>query len=173
MVCWRASHSSRRLDTHAASRIETQNGFLETTSAPQRYIEVGPSTVLAAMAKKTTIQKFGLAKDSWWTDREFLSYTDHKESIHYEYKPGTEATDPGIEDRLQPPTSPPGPEPRSMPEELLPMDRRDDRQSSPSTLDIDVPLTALNFVLSLTAQKLKQPFDVVPTHKSIRDLSRG
>jgi len=158
---------------YAVSRIETQNELLETASASQRYIEVGPSTVLAAMARKTAVQKFGPAKDSWWTNREFLSYADDKESIYYEYKPATEFADLDSENQLQTPTLLPGLEPRSMPEEPPPMVRRDDKQSSLPTMDIDVPLTALNFVLSLTAQKLKQPFDVVPTHKSIRDLSRG
>jgi fatty acid synthase subunit alpha len=125
------------------------------------------------MAKKTAIQKFGPARDSWWTDREFLSHADDKESIYYRYKPAIEPVDPGMENQLQPLTPRAGPEPCSVSEQTPFMDHKEDCQSTHATVNVDVPLTALNFVLSLTAQKLKQPFDSVPTHKSIRDLSRG
>ena len=37
----------------------------------------------------------------------------------------------------------------------------------------DRPVSAGDIVLALTAQKLKQPFDQVPTEKSIRELSGG
>ncbi|KAJ5689020.1 hypothetical protein N7462_003412 [Penicillium macrosclerotiorum] len=145
--------------------IETQDEFLSQPNAVERYIEIGPTKVLSTMGKKTAGKKYHQQDQLRLLHREFLSYSEDYARICHEF------------DR-----------PQSLAPEESPKRQISSTASSLSSVATDSPrpesnlvtssprvalvednlLSAGDIVVALTAQKLKQPFDQVPTEKSIR-----
>ena len=129
------------------------------------------------MARKTTDQNFSSQDKSRSINRQILSYNDDAKAIYYEYEES---------DRVVAPESAPthsdsqatGKAPAAMissqPTIVTPsIDlSAGPTHTSVTSLD-DVPLSATDVILALTAQKLKRPLDEVSLHKSLRDLSGG
>jgi fatty acid synthase subunit alpha len=122
------------------------------------------------MGKKTANKKYHQQDQLRLLRREFLSYSDDYARICYEFdKP--QSPPPGEPSKQQVPpaasSTPPVATEIPKPEPALVAHR-------PAVVPVqDSPLSAGDIVLALTAQKLKQPFDQVPTEKSIRELSGG
>ncbi|KAL4930381.1 uncharacterized protein BDV17DRAFT_46177 [Aspergillus undulatus] len=146
--------------------VETQQHLLRSKPCIQRFVEVGPRTILATMAKKSANIHSNTNPSSKWTNPEFFSYHDNQQEIMYQYQ-----TDPVIE-----PTSPPSQvpvekiAPRPFPQEPLSTAKSFPLRAVPSA---DLSLQASHVVLAMTAQKLRRRFDQVPVEKTIRDLSGG
>ena len=129
------------------------------------------------MAEKTTDQKFSSQDKSRSIKRQVLSYSDDSKAIYYEYEEND-----GV---AAPPSAPAHPDSRStvkipaapVPNQsatMLPNATVATGATNVSATSIeDVPLSATDVVLALTAQKLKRPLDEVSVHKSLRDLSGG
>ncbi|PYI04677.1 hypothetical protein BO78DRAFT_347251 [Aspergillus sclerotiicarbonarius CBS 121057] len=148
--------------------IDTQKEFFTRNEAVERYVEVGPAKVLSTMGKKTVGRNHQLQDKLRLIRRQFLSHSDDYAQICYEYEESqpvapaeTEAAPAPV---AQAPAAPAAPV-AAAPVPAAPA-------AVAAAVD-DVPLSALDIVLAISAQKLKQPFDQVPLQKCIRDLSGG
>lgn len=123
------------------------------------------------MGKKTANKKYHQQDQLRLLRREFLSYSDDYARICYEFdKPQSLSAaetskqsqhSPAVSSTTPVATEIPKPEPALM-------------AHRPAVLLVeDCPVSAGDIVLALTAQKLKKPFDQIPTEKSIRELSGG
>lgn len=147
-------------------RIDTQKQFFTRDEAVERYVEVGPAKVLSTMGKKTVARNHQLQDQLRLIRRQFLSHSDDYAQICYEY----EESHPVATTEAQPAPAAPAPVAVAAAAPVAPV------AAAPVAAAVavdDVPLSALDIVLALTAQKLKQPFDQVPLQKCIRDLSGG
>ena len=147
--------------------------MLERADPVKRVIEVGPSKTLASMAKKSTNGRIAQRDKSRSIRRSFLSSNSDTKAIFYEYDEHADA----------PATA----EPVSMQASPLPDTAiqghaatsavNSNVPQSPPTVQReqvpDMPLLALDVVIAITSQKLKQPFDELSLEKSLRDLSGG
>ena len=152
-------------------RIETQDALFNQPKAIQRYVELGPAKVLSTMAEKTAKRKFWRQDASRAIDRRYLSYNDDTKAIYYEYDDNTQIAE--EESRFDLPIpQPPQVEERRPTAPLVTPTTKNSPTGSAAPV-IDVPLSALDIILTLTAQKLKRAFDEVPLQKSLRELSGG
>jgi fatty acid synthase subunit alpha, fungi type len=137
----------------------------------ERYVEVGPSKILANMAAK----QIGREKhsESHLVNRQFLASSDNAKDIFYQY----DDNEPESADNEPAPASSPAPEgapattaAAPAPPPAAPV------ASAPATAAAavdDTPLTATDAVIAITAQKLRKGFDEVPSTKTIQELSGG
>ena len=159
-------HTPPPLYSTDPSRVETQQQLFRGEPCIQRFVEIGPRTILSTMAKRSaSIQKDQRSSASCYSP-EFLSYHDNQPEILYQYQndqaiyPLSQPTQPQFE-----PTSPSHLTKRSpSPSKALPM------SAIPSA---ELTLQAGHVILAMTAQKLRRRFDQVPVEKTIRDLSGG
>lgn len=121
------------------------------------------------MGRKTASKKYQRQDQLRLLRRQFLSYSEDYAHICY-----------GVD-------KPQLPAPAELPEQQGPAaafptppvateSPKPEASGTPSPVVVpleDNPLSALDVVVALAAQKLKQPFDHVPAEKSIRDLSGG
>ncbi|PYI00382.1 hypothetical protein BO78DRAFT_330196 [Aspergillus sclerotiicarbonarius CBS 121057] len=152
--------------------IETQHSLLRKQSPVQRFIEIGPRSTLARMARKSAAIHHDRHAPSQWSHLKFLSYQDDQDKILYEYPDTTLPTS------MSKPTAP-----VSSPAQLaIGISRSKTEQNvAPSTAieafahapSARVSLSARHILLVMTAQKLRRSFDQVPMEKTIRDLSGG
>lgn len=122
------------------------------------------------MGKKTANKKYHQQDQLRLIRREFLSYSDDYARICYEFdnpqslapaETSKQQDSPAVSSTTPVATEIPKPEPALV-------------THRPAVVPVeDSPVRAGDIVLALTAQKLKQPFDQVPTEKSIRELSGG
>ncbi|KKK19631.1 hypothetical protein AOCH_000897 [Aspergillus ochraceoroseus] len=144
--------------------IETQSEMFGNELSIQRFIEVGPRTTLATMAKKSAAIRYKLQAPSQWSHLQFLSYNDDLSTILYQ---PSESVPQAAEVDSPSPKAPVEPHPRRQPN---PAQKTATAQQVPN---VDSSLLARHIVLAIVAQKLRRPFDQVPAEKSIRDLSGG
>ncbi|KEF62585.1 uncharacterized protein A1O9_00558 [Exophiala aquamarina CBS 119918] len=159
--------------------IETQKEFLHERNGIERYVEIGPAKILATMIQKSASKCYAPHTKSRWSHFKFLSSTENKNEVYYEYPEATEnavsshpAADEGSKgDAVSVALKV---EVQSSAQKVL------DAQFSevvpvatPAAAVADASLSAAHVVLAITAQKLKRPFDHVPTQKTIRELSGG
>ena len=155
-------------------RIETQNQLLRALPSIERYVEVGPRTTLATMAKRSTSRHYAAFAPSQWCQIKFLSSSDNSDEIFYRYTEADQSlkVSPAPAPQIQPIESSAG---------ECPSDRRAKTKSPPPSLvqtenaapRVDMALSTAHVVLAMTAQKLHRPFYQVPMNKTIRDLSGG
>ncbi|GLA79249.1 hypothetical protein AtubIFM56815_000036 [Aspergillus tubingensis] len=148
--------------------IDTQKEFFSRDEAVERYVEVGPAKVLSTMGKKTVARNHQLQDQLRLIRRQFLSHSDDYGQICYEY----EESQPVASTETQDPPVTPAPVAVAAASPVAPAATPAAPVVAAAAID-DVPLSALDIVLALSAQKLKQPFDQVPLQKCIRDLSGG
>ena len=134
----------------------------------ERYVEVGPAKVLSTMGKKTVARNHQLQDQLRLIRRQFLSHSDDYGQICYEY----EESQPVASTETQDAPVTPAPVAVAAASPVAPAATPAAPVVAAAAID-DVPLSALDIVLALSAQKLKQPFDQVPLQKCIRDLSGG
>ncbi|KAL5049032.1 3-oxoacyl-synthase [Aspergillus fruticulosus] len=145
--------------------VETQQQLFRGESCIQRFVEIGPRTILSTMAKKSASIQQIHRPSARWSDPEFLSYHDNQPEILYQYQGDLDVH--------------PRPQPAQRPvEPITPVDHP--KHPSPSkplpmsaTPSADLTLQAGHVILAMTAQKLRRRFDQVPVEKTIRDLSGG
>ena len=129
------------------------------------------------MAGKTSDQNFSSQDKSRSINRQILSYHDDSKAIYYEYEENVEVTAPPSV-----PTHSDSPTTAQVSAAPVPSQSA----TVPSTAAVatgapsvsadsieDVPLSATDVVLAITAQKLKRPLDEVSVNKSLHDLSAG
>ncbi|CZR60182.1 related to 3-oxoacyl-[acyl-carrier protein] reductase [Phialocephala subalpina] len=149
--------------------IETQDEFSHRPENIQRYVEVGPAKILSTMAKKTVTAHSSQAP-SRSSQYQFLSSSDNKEDIYYQYP---EEEEPVAAAESTPAPSVPVVEAVASVQTAVATVTASASVSAPAAAAPEIPLSASHVVLALTAQKLKKPFDSVSTQKTIRELSGG
>lgn len=138
------------------------------------------------MAQKTARRKFSLQSTSCLIDRQFLSHTDNTKELYYEYDQDEEtvASIPSSENNIfTPPASSdqhftmPAAGAINMTLSNKPpasaVVAAEVNASVAAAMITDIPLSATDIIIALTAQKIRKAFDQVVMQKSIRDLSGG
>ena len=166
-----APYKVNETGTHIMHRIETQKAFLHETPIIERYVEVGPSRVLANMAKKQAAME--QHAESHTIIRQFLSSSDSRKEIFYEYDGGetdsVTSTAPSIA-KADPPAERPAPS--MVAETSQRVETGSSSTMATATVD-DTPMTATDIIIAVVAQKLRKQFDEIPITKSIQELSGG
>lgn len=145
--------------------IETQDVFLAEKTA-ERIVEVGPADTLGVMAKRTVASKYEAFDAAKSVQRQILCYNKDAKEIYYDVDPVEEEPEasPAVAE------SPSG----TAPTAAAPVAAAAPAPSAgPAAAVPDAPVTALEIVRALIAQKLKKSFLDVPLGKAIKDLVGG
>jgi fatty acid synthase subunit alpha len=146
----------------------------------RKYVEIGAKTTLATMVKRMADRQPLTEKLS--KSMEVYSYSDQKADLFYEYITDTE-TQPPSSKQPEPEQSTPAPiataPTTNTTTPAAPVSVKSPVSQSSSLLSTKKPsgtipnLSPTHIVIALTAQKVKKAFDVLPTQKSIQELSGG
>ncbi len=122
------------------------------------------------MAKKTVTAQSSQAP-SRSSQFQFLSSSDNKEDIYYQYPEEEEPVAAAPAESTPAPSAPVAAV--ASVETATVSAPVSAAVSAPAAAAPEILLSASHVVLALTAQKLKKPFDSVSTQKTIRELSGG
>ncbi|KAK4149606.1 fatty acid synthase subunit alpha [Chaetomidium leptoderma] len=144
--------------------IETQDVFLAEQMA-ERIVEVGPADTLGVMAKRTLASKYEAYDAAKSAQRQILCYNKDAKEIYYDFDPVEEEPEPATPEPASSagapaaaPTAAAAPPPPS---------------AGPAAQVPDAPVSAVDIVRALVAQKLKKPIQDIPLSKAIKDLVGG
>lgn len=147
--------------------IETQDVFLGEKTA-ERIVEVGPADTLGVMAKRTLASKYEAFDAAKSVQRQILCYNKDAKEIYYDVDPVEE--EPEASPSAAESASSQAPAPTTA---AAPVAAAQAPSAGPAAAVPDSPVTALELVRALIAQKLKKPFLEVPLGKAIKDLVGG
>lgn len=145
--------------------IETQDVFLAEKTA-ERIVEIGPADTLGVMAKRTLASKYEAYDAAKSVQRQILCYNKDAKEIYYDVDPVEEEPEPAAapaESSSSAPAAAPAAAAAAAPAP----------SAGPAAAVEDAPVSALEIVRSLIAQKLKKPFAEIPLSKAIKDLVGG
>lgn len=149
--------------------IETQDVIL-AEKRTERIVEVGPADTLGGMAKRTLASKYEAYDAALSVQRQILCYNKDAKEIYYDVDPVDEES-PSTEGAK---TSPSLPSPTAKASAPAPAAVAIAPPSStPAAAVADCPVSAVDIVRSLVAQKLKKPLAEIPLNKAIKDLVGG
>ena len=146
--------------------VETQDLILGS-QAIERLIEIGPTTTLANMAKRTVDLKYAHRDIAQNTQRQFLNFQQNIDAISYNQHavaPEIVSEQPNI---IPPPTTKP-----SNPSGTM-------TASAPQILNVpiepleDTPVSPVEIISTIVAVALKKPMDALDMNKSIKTLAGG
>lgn len=145
--------------------IETQDVIL-AERVTERIVEIGPADTLGGMAKRTLAQKYEAFDAARSIQRQILCYNKDAKDIYYDIDPvedeptpaaaSTSAGTPASSASAAPvavAAPPPG--------------------AGPAAAVADAPVTAVDILRALVAQKLKKGLMDIPLSKAIKDLVGG
>jgi len=145
--------------------IETQDVILGEKTT-ERIVEIGPADTLGVMAKRTLASKYEAYDAAKSVQRQILCYNKDAKEIYYDVDP--------VEDEPAAPTSDSAPAPLAQSASAAPVFAAPAPSSAgPAAQVPDVPVSAVDIVRSLVAQKLKKPLLEIPLSKAIKDLVGG
>ncbi|KAI1114313.1 fatty acid synthase subunit alpha [Nemania sp. NC0429] len=147
--------------------IETQDVFLAEKTA-ERIVEVGPADTLGVMAKRTVASKYEAFDAAKSVQRQILCYNKDAKEIYYDVDPVEEEPEPSPAAAESSSGAAPPAGAAAAPVAAAPAP-----SAGPAAAVPDAPVTALEIVRALIAQKLKKPFLEVPLGKAIKDLVGG
>ncbi|TGJ80111.1 hypothetical protein E0Z10_g8651 [Xylaria hypoxylon] len=145
--------------------IETQDVFLGEKTA-ERIVEVGPADTLGVMAKRTLASKYEAFDAAKSVQRQILCYNKDAKEIYYDVDPIEEEPEPSPNAAESSSGQAHAPAAAAAPVASAP-------SAGPAISVPDSPVTALEIVRALIAQKLKKPFLEIPLGKAIKDLVGG
>jgi fatty acid synthase subunit alpha len=147
--------------------IETQDVILAERNT-ERIVEIGPADTLGGMARRTLATKYEAYDAALSVQRQILCYNKDAKEIYYDVEPVEEETAPAANDGASPaPASSTGPAP------VAPVAAAPPPGAGPAAAVADVPVTAVDIVRALVAQKLKKGLMDIPLSKAIKDLVGG
>ena len=146
--------------------IETQD-LLFTHFKFERLIELGPSPTLTGMATRTLKAKYESADGSVSMTRTILCHSKNVKDIYYQHEDEPEAAP--AEEAAPAPASSAAPAATQAAAAAAPVAA----PSGPVASIDDVPITAMDILLVVVAQKLKKRVDEIPLSKTIKDLVGG
>ena len=150
--------------------IETQDVIL-AEKRTERIVEIGPADTLGGMAKRTIASKYEAYDAATSVQRQILCYNKDAKEIYYDVDPieeEPEAPAPAA-DAAPAPSAPAASAPAAAPAPAA----AQAAPAGPAAAVADAPVTALDIVRSLVAQKLKKGLTDIPTSKAIKDLVGG
>lgn len=147
--------------------IETQDVFLAEKTA-ERIVEVGPADTLGVMAKRTVASKYEAFDAAKSVQRQILCYNKDAKEIYYDVDPVEEEPDPSPAAAESSSGAAPAAAAAAPVAAAAPAP-----SAGPAVAVPDAPVTALEIVRALIAQKLKKSFLDVPLGKAIKDLVGG
>ncbi|KAI8623872.1 fatty acid synthase subunit alpha [Xylariaceae sp. FL1651] len=147
--------------------IETQDVFLAEKTA-ERIVEVGPADTLGVMAKRTLASKYEAFDAAKSVQRQILCYNKDAKEIYYDVDPVEE--EPESSPSAAESSSNQAPVSAAAPAAVA---AAPSPSAGPAAAIPDAPLTAVEIVRALIAQKLKKPYLEVPLGKAIKDLVGG
>ncbi|CBF87553.1 fatty acid synthase subunit fasA [Aspergillus nidulans FGSC A4] len=148
--------------------IETQDVIL-AEKRTERIVEIGPADTLGGMARRTLASKYEAYDAATSVQRQILCYNKDAKEIYYDVDPVEEETESAPEAAAAPPTS-------AAPAAAVvaaPAPAASAPSAGPAAPVEDAPVTALDIVRTLVAQKLKKALSDVPLNKAIKDLVGG
>lgn len=152
--------------------IETQDVILAERNT-ERIVEIGPADTLGNMAKRTLASKFEAYDAALSLQRQILCYNKDAKEIYYDVDPVEEESAAAPVSSGGSPTS--SSTPASAPS--VPIQARPSPPppsgGAPAAAVADVPISAIDIVRTLVAQKLKKPIGEIPANKAIKDLVGG
>lgn len=146
--------------------IETQDVFLAEKTA-ERIVEVGPADTLGVMAKRTLASKYEAFDAAKSVQRQILCYNKDAKEIYYDVDPIVEEPEP------TPAAGSSSSAPAAAAAAVPVAAAAPAASAGPAAQIPDAPVTAMDIVRALIAQKLKKPFAEIPLSKAIKDLVGG
>ena len=150
--------------------IETQDVILEKNRT-ERIVEIGPADTLGGMAKRTLASKYEAYDAATSVQRQVLAYNKDLKEIYYDVDPVEDEPAPaagGSSDASAAP-SPAAPAAAATPVAAA----APAASAGPAAAVADAPVSAVDIVRALIAQKLKKPLADIPLSKAIKDLVGG
>ena len=149
--------------------IETQDVILAEKST-ERIVEIGPADTLGGMAKRTLASKYEAYDAALSLQRQILCYNKDAKEIYYDVDPVDEETAPAIiESSTSIPNTSSAPAQNVTPITVAPSAPN----AGPAAAITDAPVSAVDIVRALIAQKLKKSLAEIPLNKAIKDLVGG
>lgn len=145
--------------------IETQDVVL-AEQRTERIVEIGPADTLGGMARRTLASKYEAYDAATSVQRQILCYNKDAKEIYYDVDP--------IEDEPEP--TPAADAPAGAPAAAAApaaVAAPPPPSAGPAAAVEDAPVTAVDILRSLVAQKLKKSLADVPLTKAIKDLVGG
>ncbi|GLB07681.1 3-oxoacyl-[acyl-carrier-protein] synthase [Aspergillus tubingensis] len=149
--------------------IETQDVIL-AEKRTERIVEIGPADTLGGMARRTLASKYEAYDAATSVQRQILCYNKDAKEIYYD-------VDPVEEEEAQPSAEPAAGAPAAAAPAAAPAAAAPAAAAPPSAGPAaaieDAPVTAVDVLRTLVAQKLKKSLSDVPLSKAIKDLVGG
>jgi len=148
--------------------IETQDVVL-AEKRTERIVEIGPADTLGGMARRTLASKYEAYDAATSVQRQILCYSKDAKEIYYDVDPVEEEPEATADAAATP-------EPSAVPAAAAaaaPAPVASAPSAGPAAPVEDAPVTALDVVRTLVAQKLKKALSDVPLNKAIKDLVGG
>ena len=148
--------------------IETQDVILAERNT-ERIVEIGPADTLGGMAKRTLASKYEAYDAALSVQRQILCYNKDAKEIYYDIDPVEEEPVPAtnVSSTATPATTPAS-------AQAAPVAAAPSAPSAgPAAAVADIPVTAVDIVRALVAQKLKKGLTEIPLSKAIKDLVGG
>jgi fatty acid synthase subunit alpha len=147
--------------------IETQDVVL-AEKRTERIVEIGPADTLGGMARRTLASKYEAYDAATSVQRQILCYNKDAKEIYYDVDPVEE------EPEVAPTTSTSGSAAPAAAAAAAPVVAAPPPPGAgPAAPVEDTPVTAVDILRTLVAQKLKKGLSDVPLSKAIKDLVGG
>lgn len=147
--------------------IETQDVVL-AEKRTERIVEIGPADTLGGMARRTLASKYEAYDAATSVQRQILCYNKDAKEIYYDVDPVEEEPEaPAPAASSAAPAAPAASTPTAAPAAPPPP------SAGPAAAVEDAPVTAVDVLRSLVAQKLKKSLADIPLSKAIKDLVGG
>ena len=149
--------------------IETQDVIL-AEKRTERIVEIGPADTLGGMARRTLASKYEAYDAATCVQRQILCYNKDPKEIYYDVDPVEEEPEPAAESAA--PSSAPAASAAPAAAPAAPA-AAPPAGAGPAAAVEDAPVSAVDVLRSLVAQKLKKSLADVPLTKAIKDLVGG
>lgn len=146
--------------------IETQDVVL-AEQRTERIVEIGPADTLGGMARRTLASKYEAYDAATSVQRQILCYNKDAKEIYYDVDPIEEEEVAAAPAAGAPAAATPAAAAPAQAAALPPP------SAGPAAAVDDAPVTAVDVLRSLVAQKLKKSLADVPLSKAIKDLVGG
>jgi len=147
--------------------IETQDVILGEKRT-ERIVEIGPADTLSGMARRTLASKYEAYDAATSVQRQILCYSKDAKEIYYDVDPIEEEPEPAAGPASDTP-APAAPAAAAAPVPVA----APAPSSGPAPPVEDAPVTAVDVLRALVAQKLKKSLSDIPLNKAIKDLVGG
>lgn len=150
--------------------IETQDVVL-AEQRTERIVEIGPADTLGGMARRTLASKYEAYDAATSVQRQILCYNKDAKEIYYDVDPIEEEPEPAPESGAA--STPTASAPAAAAAPAAASAAPAAAPAGPAAAVEDAPVTAVDVLRSLVAQKLKKSLADVPLTKAIKDLVGG